>query len=394
MNARERFLAVAAFERPDYVPLVSCNSIDGPVAETVWRWQREEGMPPLHQEPDPGEVFPAYDSFWGSTAIARGWDRFWGLTRVHYWSPGSTVTTPEPEIIADDGQYITYREADGRVTRELRDNWDRYTMPEFIRYPLTEPDEWYAYKERWLPIDGGVYPADWEAKAAQMRGRSFPLGVGMPGTFAMVRNLFGTAPAATLFHDAPEVVHDILRHYRHSTFARVERQMRDAPPDVIGMGEDYCYRSGCFVSPAMFREFFAPHYREIIDFGHQFGVRLFSVDSDGFVEGVVPLLEEAGINCLQAFEPRAGNDVVRVRQAHPRFVIWGGLDKFVMDSEDTSLAEAEIQRKVPPLLQHGGYLPGIDHGVPPTAHYRTYAHFIRRLHELTGNPEGEYLEAS
>jgi len=389
MNSRERFLAVANFEKPDYVPLLSCNSIDGPVPETVWKWQREQGMPPLNQQRQPEDIFPAYHSFWGSTEIARGWDRYWGLTRVHYWFPESSVVMPDPDIIEDDGEYYTYRYADGRITREWHDNWDRYGMPEFIKYPLSDPQDWWAYKERWLPLEDGVYPENWDSLAAAMRERQFPLGTSMPGTFSVLRDLFGTAGAATVFYDAPDVVHDILRHYRRRAMRMAERMMRDAQPDVIGVGEDYCYRSGCFVSPAMFREFFAPHYREIVEFGRAHGVGVFLVDTDGFAEDVVPLLEEAGFNCLQAFEPRAGNDIVRVRDRHPRFIIWGGLDKFVMDQTDTTVIDAEIDRKVPRLLAAGGYFPGIDHGLPPTAHYRSYMHFMKRLHELTGNPEGE-----
>ena len=45
MNARERFIAVTRFEKPDYVPLLTCNSIDGPNPETVWTWQRDQGFP-------------------------------------------------------------------------------------------------------------------------------------------------------------------------------------------------------------------------------------------------------------------------------------------------------------------------------------------------------------
>ena len=390
MTTRERFLAVAAFEKPDYVPLLACNGIDGPVSETVWRWQREQGMPPLSQERRPQDTFPAYDSFWGSVETARGWDRFWGMNRVYYWGPDSRMAMPDPEIISDDGEYYTYRYADGRVTREWHDNWDRYGMPEFLKYPLEQPEEWYAYKERWLPLEDGIYPPDWVERAATMRERDFPMGVGMPGTFSLLRNLFGTAGASTIFYDAPDVVRDILRHYLERAMRMLEPTMRDANPDVIGIGEDFCYRSGCFVSPATFREFFTPHYREIAEYGRTHGVRTVLVDSDGFVERIVPLLQEAGVNALQAFEPRAGNEIVRVREANPRFIIWGGLDKFVMDQEDLAVIDGEIDRKVPALLAGGGYFPGIDHGLPPTAYYRSYMHFVRRLHELTGNPEGEF----
>ena len=391
MNDRERFLAVAQFEKPDYVPLLSCNGIDGPVPETVWTWQREQGAPIRVEPATAGELGPEWTSLLGWTGdLQKAWDSFWGLTRVHCWGPESTVEPPARELVADDGEYLTFRYEDGRVEREMYDNDNRYGMPEFIKYPLADPEDWPAYRERWLPPEDGVYPADWDALAARWRARDFPLGASLPGTFSVLRSLFGTARASTLFYDAPQLVHEILRHYRQRAMRMLARYMEDTRPDCVCIGEDFCYRSGCFVSPVTFREFFAPHYREEVEYARAFGVRLVLVDSDGFTEPVIPLLEEAGINCLQAFEPRAGNDIVRVRANHPHFVIWGGLDKYVMDQDDPAVIDAEIDRKVPPLLAHGGYFPGIDHGLPPTARYPSYLHFIGRLHELTGNPRGEF----
>lgn len=394
MNSRERFVAVTQFERPDYVPLLSCNAIDGPVPETVWTWQRDQGFPSwVGQRAREERLGPEWDSrtgVWGWEEIARDWDRFWGLTRVHFWVPDSSVKVPDPEVLADDGEYQTLRYADGRIVREWHNNMSRYGMPEFIKYPLSRPEDWPDYRDRWVPMEDGVYPANWDALATRWRSRDFPLGTTLPGTFSVLRELFGTALAAILFYDAPGLVHEIFRHYRHRAMRMLERFMADVRPDVIYIGEDYCYRSGCFVSPAIFREFIIPHYREEVEFARAYGCPLVIVDSDGFVESIVPLLEEAGINCLQAFEPRAGNDIVRVRARHPHFVIWGGLDKFMMDQDSLQAIDAEIERKVPPLLAHGGYFPGIDHALPPTARFRSYLHFMRRLHELTGNPEGEF----
>jgi hypothetical protein len=371
---------------------LSCNGIDGPLPETVQTWQQTQGAPErLGHMPVAEELGPEWTSLLGATGpLQRAWDTFWGMTRLHYWGPESDIVVPDPEIIADDGEYLTLRHANGAVVREMYNNAERYGMPEFIRYPLAGPEDWPAYRERWLPLEEGIYPQDWPALAARWRARDYPLAAGMPGTFGVLRSLLGTAQACTILYDAPDTARDILSHYRQRTMRRMERYMADIHPDCIGIGEDYCYRSGCFVSPALFREFFAPHYREIVDYGRAYGVRLFLVDSDGFVEGVVPLLEEVGINCLQAFEPRAGNDVVRVRARHPRFVIWGGLDKYVMDQRDPAVIDTEVDYKLPPLLAHGGYYPGIDHGLPPTTFYRSYWQLQRRLHELTGNPTGEF----
>lgn len=393
MNDRERFLAVAQFEQPDYVPLLSCNGIDGPVPETVKVWCKEQGAPLYLDELKGRDLGLEWTGLLGVTSeLQCMWDDFWGLTRVHYWGPESRVERADPEVIADDGEYLTLRHADGAIVREMYDNADRYGMPEFIKYPLDEPEQWPAYRERWLPLEVGVYPEGWAAQAALWRTRTFPLGALLPGTFSVLRDLFGTARASTLFYDAPELVHEILRHYRCRAMGMLERYMADAHPDCVSIGEDFCYRSGCFVSPAIFREFFIPHYREEVEYARTFGVQLTLVDSDGFTEPVISLLEEAGINCLQAFEPRAGNDIVRVRANHSHFVIWGGLDKYLMDQGDSAVIDAEIDRKVPPLLARGGYFPGIDHGLPPTARYRSYLHFMWRLHELTGNPQGEFWQ--
>jgi hypothetical protein len=393
MNSRERFLAVSRFEKPDYVPLLSCDAIDGPMPDTVWAWQAGQGLPAWVGRPDDKaeeEFGPEWQGYERFKHYYRDWDRFWGMTRAHVWTPRSAVTMPPAQVLADDGEFLTLEFADGRVERQMYDNDDRYGMPEFIRYPLADPGEWPAYQERWLPLEDGVYPAGWEAVAARWRERDYPLGTSLPGTFGVLRSLFGTARAAMLFHDEPALVRAILAHYRRRAMRMLEPFMAAVRPDFVYIGEDYCYRSGCFVSPAMFREFFFPHYREELAYARSFGCEFVVVDSDGFVERILPLLEEVGIRSLQAFEPRAGNDVVRIREHHPSFVVWGGLDKYVMDQERPEVIDAEIDRKAPPLLAQGGFFPGVDHGLPYTARYRSYYHFMCRLHELTGNPEGDF----
>ena len=379
---------------PDYYPILSCGWIEGPVAETVWKWQREEGLPNwIGQKGPDGGLGPE----WGIGGLASAqmnydWDLFWGMTRIQGWGPGSEVEVPEPEVLSEDSEYRLIRHANGRTEREMHDNIHRYGMPEFIQYPLSEPEEWPAYRDRWVPMEDGVYPEDWDSVAARWRSRDFPLGIGLPGTFSILRSLFGTARAATLFYDAPDTVRDILEHYRRRAFRMYRRFLADVQPDFVGIGEDYCYRSGCLVSPAMFREFFHPHYQEEVGFAREHDIPLVFIDSDGYVENVVPLLEEAGVNGMEPFEPKSGrgNDVRRVRASHPTFVMRGGLDKFVMEQGDPSVIDAEIDSKVPSLLPLGGYFPTIDHVLPPTARFHSYLHFMGRLHEAMGNPEGQF----
>ena len=376
MTPRERFLAVSSFEEPDYVPILSCNAINGPNMYTVSTWQRDQGFPSWVDSPE-------------------AWDRMWGMNRIRIWYPGGPgEAMPPPEVVSRDGVYETLRYADGRVVRQRigQTATNYYGMPQFIRFPCETRDDWEEYRDRWVPMGDGIYPTDWDQLVESWAGRDYPLGTRFVGGFAPLRSLFGTNLACKLFYRDPDLIMEILSHLRERHLRIVGKLLRDVDLDFAAAGEDFCYRSGCLVSPAIFREFIIPHYRDQVRRAREAGIGLVYVDSDGFVEDTIGLLEEAGVNGLQAFEVRAGNDVRRVRQDHPDFVIWGGLDKFVMDLEDPAAALGEIDSKVPGLLAAGGYFPGIDHGLPPTSRWRTYLAFIGRLHELCHNPEGMFRE--
>jgi len=376
MNPRQRFRAVVRFKKPDYYPILSCDAIDGPNMYTVRTWQREQGFPLWVDSP-------------------QRWDEFWGMNRIVVWQPASEVEPmPKPDVVKRDNTYETLRYADGRVIRQWigQTATNFYGMPQFIEFPCHNRDDWEVYRDRWAPMEQGVYPDNWSELVDEWARRKYPLGTTMPGSFGLLRSLFGTKQACRLFYTDPELVHDILLHYRRRAMKMLKKLVTDVELDFVVAWEDFCYRSGCLVSPRIFREFIIPHYREQTRFAQKHGIPLFLIDSDGYVEDIISLLEEAGVNGLQAFEVRAGNNILRVAENHPDFVIWGGLDKFAMDSEKTYLADQELEQKVYPLVERSGYFPGIDHGLPPSSHWRTYLHFMDRLHKICNNPEGKFRE--
>jgi hypothetical protein len=341
---------------------------------TVGIWHREQGFP-------------------GRVDSDERWDEYWGLTRLQSWFPsGNAEPAPAPLTLARDDVYETLRYADGRVVKQRIGQTAKnyYGMPQFIEFPCKDRDDWEMYRDRWIPMEDPVYPDHWSDLVDRWDGRDYPLGTHMTGAFSRLRSLFGTQTACRLFYAEPDLVAEILRHCRRRTIRFLRRLVSDVDLDFAVAGEDFCYRSGCLVSPSIFREFFIPHYKEQTDFLREHGVAFRLVDSDGYVEDVVGMLEEGGINGLEAFEVGAGNDVLRVRAAHPGFIIRGGLDKFAMDLEDPSRAIEEVELRAAPMIEQGGYFPGIDHGLPPTSHWRTYLRFMDRLHDICGNPEGSF----
>ena len=46
--------------------------------------------------------------------------------------------------------------------------------------------------------------------------------------------------------------------------------------------------------------------------------------------------------------------------------------------------------KVPQLLESGGYFPNGDHGLQPLVSFESLCKFMTVLHDVCGNPEGEF----
>jgi uroporphyrinogen decarboxylase len=200
----------------------------------------------------------------------------------------------------------------------------------------------------------------------------------------------GPEDACTLFYDDPELLMDMLEwlqwENRTYYFPVIER----LKPEIIVVSEDICYNHGLFFSPEQFRKYCMPAYYEIGDFARRNGVAMVAVDTDGFAEKLVPMLEECGVNTLFPWEVKSGNDLFRVRKNHPEFILMGGLEKEVVNEGNENLIVPEIISKVPELLKYGRYLPNGDHGIQPLVTFKSLCRFMTLLHEVCGNPEGEF----
>ncbi len=65
------------------------------------------------------------------------------------------------------------------------------------------------------------------------------------------------------------------------------------------------------MSPAMYKEIIWPAHKQTFDYATRQGLPVI-VHSCGFVEPLVPGLIEAGMDCLQAMEVKAGMDMLRL----------------------------------------------------------------------------------
>lgn len=387
MNDLERFQAVAHFEEPDYVPIFGFPGAPG---------MSRGAMPHTHQRLI-SEGMP--DWVGGSTSLGAGsidtlnvesWFRYWGTTgpdEIDFFPGAKSRGIKEERRIEGEWEIIEYET--GAYTRQVIDNDALYSMPEFRVYHVRDRKSWELYRD--LQTPGKPWSAEEIDRACiKYENRTRPLMVSAIGTWGSLRSSMGVEKASTVLYDDPDMVKEIMdwNQWKRETyyFPLIERLR----PEIIHTGEDMCYNHGLMISPDHFREFCAPHYRRIAEAARDCGADMVAVDCDGNLMELAALLDECGVNALFPFEVKAGNDLFALREQLPRFIMMGGLEKEVVNAGNEDLIESEIMTKVPPLLKKGGYFPNGDHGIQPLVTFSGMCRFMTHLHEVTGNPEGEF----
>jgi hypothetical protein len=385
MNHLERFRAICRNEPVDYVPIFGFPGAPGMAGGC-----REKTHDRLIATGMPAQV-GGRSSLTRGMVDLEGWRRFWGTTgpmkcdiSLGKGAPGFKKTH------RIEGEYEIIESESGAITRQVLDNDITYSMPEFVRYPVRDRASWEFYKERTTPTRI-LNIAEVEDQCRQYDRRDLPLLVSAGSTWGGgLRSLMGTELACTILYDDPELAHEILDHQfrlREKTLFPLIERLR---PEIIQAGEDCCYNHGCLISPKHFEAFCSPFYRRLVQLKEAVGAEMVAVDCDGNVMELVHWLAALGVNALFPFEVKAGNDLFALRESHPEFIMLGWLEKEVINEGNEAMIEPEIRSKVPPLLETGRYFPNGDHGIQPLVTYDNLCIFMTLLHEVTGNPEGEF----
>ena len=383
MNDLQRFLAVCHGDKPDYIPIFGflwAPGICGGVMRTTYDNLRQTGMP------DIGGVWELD----GHSRNLEGWKKYWGVDtpmEVNFFA-GKWGTGIKSEATIKDGfEYISYET--GALTKQVLDNDITYSMPEYIRFHVSDRESFEVYKNLCSPSEPWTIEQI-DAACEPYKNRTRPLCIWTFGTWGYVRTaMMGPEAACTVFYDNPELARDIFEwiNWQNRTFILpvIER----LKPEVVMIGEDMCYKNGMFISPEHFNKYCAPIYREIGETVKKAGVPVFALDTDGFAEPVLPLVVPHGVNAVFPWEKKPGNDLYRVRENYPELIMFGGIEKECLNIGNGAMIKPEIESKAE-LIRGGRYFPNLDHGVQPLATFENICKFMTLLHEVTENPKGEF----
>ena len=362
MNDRERFVNCVTFREIDRVP----NWGWGFRPDTTKRWH-EQGLPA--EVPD--EI---------------GWTEFFGFDRGGGYANSSLAERvgvdaylmPDfaGEVITEDERTKTWRNAWGTVVKSSKVG---ESIPQYLSFGVRTREDFQKYKSRWNPDDPARYPADWEARKAEWKDRTYPISLFAYGWYGLLREMMGVEGLSIAFHTDAALIDEMAEFWGDFLIQLFDRAATEVDVDYALFWEDLAFKTAPLLSPRHFRRFFLPHYKRVVDSLRRKGIEIFMVDSDGNIEDIIPLWLEAGINILGPFEVSAGMDVVDVGRRYGNdLAMVGGLDKMEI-ARGRAATEAEILRRVPPLLKRGGYIPTCDHSPIPEISLQAYLYYRKFL---------------
>lgn len=364
LNARERFVRTARGQPVDR----AFNWELGLWGQTLERWLNE-GLPT--------------DIHLDRIANLEHNGEFFGLDRM-LWYDISLGPIPQYEyaVLSEDERYIVFRDGVGVVHKALKEGTVRGTrmsMDTYIDHPVKTQADWIEFKKRLDPHSPARYPIWWNDEVRALSNRSYPLNMGCDGAFGLywkLRELMGTERVSYAFFDQPSLIEEILEYLTDFYIEVFHRALHDVEFDLMVFSEDFAGKGGPLISPAIFKRFFKRHYRRLADFALSHGVPAVWVCTDGYTVPLIPLLLECGVNGQGPLEVAAGMDLLELRRTFGMdLLLMGGIDKRVL-AQDRAAIDAEMYRKLPPLLAQGKFIPTIDHTVPPDVPYANWLYYL------------------
>ncbi|MBQ3493744.1 MAG: hypothetical protein IJA88_06510 [Clostridia bacterium] len=291
------------------------------------------------------------------------------------------------EVIEDRGEYEVVRDYVGRHVLCFKGRRSGF-MPEYIDHPVKDMKTWMDNvewrmnpnsPERYINIDELL------GKAAKAKAEGRIITQRLVGGYMYLRSLMGPEELLYMFYDDPELIHACMRKWLELADGVIARHQRGVELDEVFIGEDICYNVSSLISHDMIKEFLFPYYQQLIKNIKSRQKKqdiILQVDTDGHVESVLELYKSIGFNYFSPMEVASGCDVVEIRKKHPDILILGGFDKRIL-AQGKQAIDREIDRIMPFMKKHGGFIPTCDHSVPEEVDFEDYVHFRKRLLEFS-----------
>jgi hypothetical protein len=155
--------------------------------------------------------------------------------------------------------------------------------------------------------------------------------------------ILGTQAFMLALYDSPRRIHAAMERVADWVAAIIEHAVQ-AGADLVYLQDDYGATGRPLISPKMWRTFTYPHLKRLVAVAHRAGVP-FMLHSCGYQMPFLEAYVEAGVDVLQSFQPKAGNDF---EAAYARY----GDRLTFATGIDTQLGESMSPQELGESIQH------------------------------------------
>ena len=341
----ERFIACMEYQPCDRRP----NHELGVWPQTADRWRKEA----------PNTVCNfTWDWFTRETAL--------NLDRREY-IPVNYGFIPEYQnkVLEETDEYKIILHSKGYISKALKGG---ACMDQYLKFPVETPGDFADVKRRLVSGIPERYPADIDAQIEEWLKRDYPLVLGRNcaanGFYWRAREFMGTENLSYAWYDYPELMHQMMEFFADFIIETSRPVLKKINVEYFVLNEDMSMKNGPLLSPETFRTFIFPHLVRLIDFLKSHGTRYVMVDSDGDPTQLIPLLMDAGVDGIWPIERASGISPQELRRKFgPSLRLWGGVDKRILSMSPDAI-RAHLREFIP-LIEQGGFIPTVDHTVPP-----------------------------
>lgn len=370
MTNRERLLAIMNYQPVDRIPAVHF----GFTPEVIEKWVLEGHLDKSLLS------YPDYDyTMEKIIADKLGFDFGWNPVRLTTMELFPFFKRQFIEYLEDgfekhlneDGVYILQKPGTSSIPSEIdhllkdRESWENIYLPR-----LTYSEE--RYREQRLEL----------AKQEQALGN--PVGLHCGSIIGRVRDYLGIVGLSYLTVDDEELLCEMIDTIGDLCYQSTVRSLESGLSfDYAHFWEDMCYKNGPLISPVMFEEYTAHHYKKITDLLHEHDIDIISVDCDGMIDRFIPTWLDNGVNTMFPIEVGTWDaSLLPWRDTYGKELKGiGGMRKELF-SKDTDTLDTEIKR-LHELAKLGGYIPCPDHRIPQSAIWENVQYYCQKLKELT-----------
>jgi hypothetical protein len=290
----------------------------------------------------------------------------------------------EKVTLEEDDKFIIFKDDYGITQKRLKDEEGgiRSSMPMYLDFPIRSRNDFLDYKERVNTDFEKRMEVGWAktAKQFQADGHLMMLCGRSNGFFWFPRKTMGLERFLMTIYDDPTLLNGMLDFILDTTISFWEYILEKVDVDLVLINEDMAFKGGPLLSLDSFKELLEPRYRKLTDFLKKYKIKNIFVDSDGDMTSLIPLLLNSGVNGLLPFEVTGSMDLIKIRKDYPELKIAGGINKMKLFGDKNEI-DKELE-KIPYMLKKGGYVPFIDHSVPPLISWDNFIYYREKLNDI------------